>query len=81
MSCLFQALLFLQCLYVSCEMQAPDATCEGEELVKATYSDKGYVIIGLLQDLGQLERNDENVVNTQYLLLYSAIPLVFILNP
>jgi len=44
-------------------MQAPDATCQGEELVKATYSDNGYVIIGLLQNLGQLERNDENVVS------------------
>jgi len=44
-------------------MQAPDATCDGEELVKATYSDNGYVIIGLLQDLGQLQRYDENVVS------------------
>jgi len=33
--------------------QAPDAKCNGEELVKATESDNGFVIIGLLQDLSR----------------------------
>jgi len=33
--------------------QAPDANCDGKELVKATMSDNGFVIIGLLQDLAR----------------------------
>jgi len=40
-------------------VQAPDAKCNGEELVKATYSDNGYVIIGLLQDLTNKSAQDE----------------------
>lgn len=32
-------------------MRAPDANCNGSELVKATMSDNGFVIIGLLQNL------------------------------
>lgn len=39
--------------------QAPDAKCSGERLVKATYSDNGYVIIGLLQDFGRISPQDE----------------------
>jgi len=42
---------------------APDAICQGDTFVKATHSDNGYVIIGLLQDLSQLQRNDENLVS------------------
>merc|ERR1719334_2639825 len=38
---------------------APDATCVGENLVKATYSDHGYVIIGLLQDLAKMRGQNE----------------------
>jgi len=40
-------------------VQAPDAKCNGEDLVKATYSDNGYVIIGLLQDLTNIQAQDE----------------------
>jgi len=39
--------------------QAPDAKCNGKELVKATYSDNGYIIIGLLQDLSNTSSQDE----------------------
>jgi len=34
--------------------QAPDATCNGEELVKSSLSDNGFIIIGLLQDLSRV---------------------------
>jgi len=42
--------------------QAPDATCFKEHLVKATYSDNGFVIIGLLQDLPKNVPQDEIMV-------------------
>lgn len=40
-------------------VRAPDATCDGQTLTKATYSDNGFVIIGLLQDLTNISAQDE----------------------
>merc|ERR1719461_1107936 len=44
--------------------QAPDVNCESEQLVKATISDHGYVIIGMLFEPGVHAHSDPAVRST-----------------
>lgn len=43
---------------------APDVNCKGEQLVKATLSDNGHIIIGMFFELGVEEHSDGNVGST-----------------
>merc|ERR1712050_380499 len=45
--------------------QAPDVNCEGSQLTKATISDHGYVIIGMLFEAGVPEHSDAGAKSKQ----------------